>query len=215
MKLVSKSLADQVYDMVKDEILSGSIPCGNKISEDSLAAQFGVSRTPIREALKRLSSYGIVKMEPRSHSSVISLSGKESDDIAEFRISLEDFAIDHMKKEKFESSLDSLCRYASECQYALGIGNRAKAFELDSLFHNTLIATCDNSALSDVYERLDAKIQLLRIAQNSPEAELLGYLMQHARLIELLKAGKNEEAKELMHEHITHSPKKENEPCQE
>lgn len=209
MKLVSKSLADQVYDMVKKEILSGSIPCGSRISEDSLATQFGVSRTPIREALKRLASYGIIRMEPRSHSSVILLSEKEGDDIASFRIALEDFAIDHISREKFESSLETLCRYASDCQYALGVGNRAEAFELDSLFHNTLISTCDNSALSDVYERLDAKIQLLRIAQNAPADELLGYLMQHARMIELLKNGKNEDAKNLMYEHITHTPRKE------
>ena len=96
MKLVSKSLADQVYDLVKEQILSGKIPCGSKISEDSLATQFGVSRTPIREALKRLSAYGIIQMEPRSHSSVISLSEKESQDIATFRIYLEDYAIDHI-----------------------------------------------------------------------------------------------------------------------
>lgn len=195
--------------MVKGEILSGSIPCGSKISEDGLASKFGVSRTPIREALKRLASYGIVKMEPRSHSSVISLSEKEGDDIATFRIALENFAIDHIDRAEFEASLETLCRHASECQYALGVGNRAKAFELDSLFHNTLIGTCRNSALSDVYERLDAKIQLLRIAQNSPDSELIGYLMQHARMIELLKAGKKEEAKKLMYEHIMHTEAKE------
>ena len=172
MKLVSKSLADQVYDLVKDEILSGKIPCGSKISEDSLASQFGVSRTPIREALKRLSTYGLVQMEPRSHSSVISLSKKESDDIAEFRIYLENFAIDHINEESFKNNLETICRYASDCQYALAIGNRAKSFELDSMFHLALVGVSDNSAMKDVYERLDAKIQLLRVAQNENNEEL-------------------------------------------
>ena len=204
MKLISKSLADQVYDLVKDEILSGKIPCGSKISEDSLATQFGVSRTPIREALKRLSTYGIVKMEPRSHSSVISLSEKESKDIASFRIYLEEYAIDTLDQEKFRKNLDSICRYASECQYALGVGKRAKAFELDSMFHIALVSSSDNSALIDVYERLDAKIQLLRIVQNEVDEELGGYLMQHMMLIELLKSGKKDEAKKLVYEHIMH-----------
>lgn len=204
MKLVSKSLADQVYDLVKEQILSGKIPCGSKISEDSLATQFGVSRTPIREALKRLSAYGIIQMEPRSHSSVISLSEKESQDIATFRIYLEDYAIDHIDPKRFNDNLETICRHASDCQYALGVGNRAKAFELDSLFHISLIRTCDNSALIDVYERLDAKIQLLRIAQNAPNEALLGYLMQHMALVELIKNSKTEEAKKLMYNHILH-----------
>ena len=51
MKLVSKSLADQVYDLVKDEILSGKIPCGSKISEDSLATLLELSRPQKREEL--------------------------------------------------------------------------------------------------------------------------------------------------------------------
>ena len=204
MKLISKSLADQVYELVKDEILSGKIPCGSKISEEELASHFGVSRTPIREAMKRLSTYGIVKMEPRSHSSVISLSEKESKDIASFRIYLEDYAIDTMDEGKFRDNLEILCRYASECQYALGVGNRAKAFELDSLFHIALVSTSDNSALIEVYERLDAKIQLLRIAQNEVDKELSGYITQHTMLIELLKSGKKEEAKKLVYEHIMH-----------
>lgn len=204
MKLVSQSLADQVYEHIKDEILSGKIPCGCKISEDGLATQFGVSRTPIREALRRLSTYGIVKMEPRSHSSVISLSDKESDDIAAFRVYIENFAVSTINYDKFNEKLEDLCRYASECQYALGVGDRAKAFELDSLFHTTLVSISDNSAVIDVYDRLDAKIQLLRLTQNESNEELLSYLMQHAQLIELIKNKRTEEAKALIHEHIYH-----------
>ncbi|MBQ2259728.1 MAG: GntR family transcriptional regulator, partial [Spirochaetales bacterium] len=60
MKIVSQSLADQVYELVKSEILKGNIKGGEKIREDSLATQFGVSRTPIREALTRLAEYGLI-----------------------------------------------------------------------------------------------------------------------------------------------------------
>lgn len=209
MKLVSKSLADQVYELVKEQILSGKIPCGSKISEDSLASQFGVSRTPIREALKRLSTYGIIKMEPRSHSSVISLSTKESKDIAEFRVYLEDFAIDHIDENSLKSNMETICKYASDCQYAFAIGNRAKAFELDSLFHLSLIGISNNTAMIDVYERLDAKIQLLRLSQNEQDEKLSSYLQQHMTLIEFLKKGKKEEAKSLLYDHIMHNIEKE------
>lgn len=204
MKLVSKSLADQAYDLVKEQILSGKIKCGEKISEDGLADQFGVSRTPIREAMRRLSAYGLIEMEPRSHSSVIEISEKESNDIALLRVNLENFAIDNINMDIFNSSLEEICRYAADCQYALSLNNRAKAFELDSMFHVALIKTADNTAFTDIYERLDAKIQLLRIRQNEPNERLLEYLMQHSRLIGLIKDGNKEEAKNLLQAHILH-----------
>lgn len=204
MKLMSRSLADQAYDLVKEQILSGKIKCGEKISEDSLADQFGVSRTPIREAMRRLNAYGLIEMEPRSHSSVIEISQKESNDIGILRVNLENFAIDNINMDMFNSSLEEICRYAADCQYALSLNNRAKAFELDSMFHVALIKTANNTAFTDIYERLDAKIQLLRIRQNEPNERLLEYLMQHSRLIELIKDGKKEEAKNLLQTHILH-----------
>ena len=204
MKLVSKSLADQVYDQVKEMILSGHIKQGEKISEENLSEQFEVSRTPIREALKRLDTYGLVKMEPRSHTSVIEISEKGGKDIALMRINLENFAIDHINMGLFNSSFDEICRLAADCQYALTIENRAKAFELDSLFHIAIIKTADNDALTDIYERIDAKIQLLRIKQNENNDRLLEYMMQHTKLINLIKNGRLEEAKALTENHVLH-----------
>lgn len=204
MKLVSRSLADQVYDEVKSLILSGQIKSGEKISEESLSSQFEVSRTPIREALKRLDTYGLIKMEPRSHSSVIEISEKEGMDIGLMRVDLENFAIDNMDMDVFRRNLDEICRLSADCQYALTVGNRAKSFELDSLFHIALIKTANNNALSDIYERLDAKIQLLRVRQNENNERLLEYIMQHTMIINFVKNGKKEEAKALMRNHILH-----------
>ena len=101
MKIVSRSLSDQVYELVKSEILKGNIKAGSKISEDALALQFGVSRTPIREAIRRLSEYGLVTLSPRSHAAVVKISDKVALDIASLRIDLEFFAIDNLQKELF------------------------------------------------------------------------------------------------------------------
>lgn len=205
MKIIAQSLSEQVYDLVKSEILKGNMKGGEKISEDKLAEQFGVSRTPIREALRRLSEYGLISLAPRSHACVVKVSKEAAKDIANLRVALELFAISHINKTKFETTLPQLSRYAADCQYANSVGERAKSFELDSLFHITLIAATANEALIDVYNRLDAKIQLLRIEQNLPEKILSGYLMQHTQLIQFLKDGNTEEAQNLIKEHITHN----------
>ena len=204
MKIVRESLADQVYKSVKDEILNGNLKFGDKISEDSLAIQFGVSRTPIREALRMLSEYGLIELSPRSHASIAFISDEDARDIADLRIDLELFALDHIKESVFLKMLPEISRYAADCQYASSVGDRAKLFEEDSLFHQAIIKSTGNKALISAYERLDAKIQMLRVEQNESVNALSEYLNQHTMLIELLKNNEYEKAKALTIEHIKH-----------
>lgn len=203
-KCIQNSLSDQVYTMLKDQILSGQLKGGMKIPEESLAEQFGVSRTPIREAIRRLAEYGLVTIKPRSHAVVSIISPQEADDIAKVRVSLEQLAIDSIDEDSYAEHVKELSRYAADCQYAMGIGDRATVFEQDSLFHLALIKASRNSALISICERLDAKIQQLRIAQNLPEDELSYYLGQHAQMMSLLKNGEKEACKHMLYEHITH-----------
>ncbi len=204
MKIVSTSLSDQAYELVKGEILKGTIKAGSKISEDALATQFGVSRTPIREAIRRLAEYGLVTLSPRSHAAVVKISDKAAQDIASLRINLEFFAIDNLKEDLFIKNFEKLNKIASDCQLQLSNGERDKAFELDSAFHSLLIECTDNQALVEVYYRLDPKIQLLRIEQDLNPESLLSYLQQHTKLLLLLNNGDKLEAKKLIREHITH-----------
>ncbi len=204
-KCIQSSLSDQVYTMLKEQILNGQLKGGMKIPEESLAEQFGVSRTPIREAIRRLAEYGLVSIKARSHAMVSIITDKEALDIARVRITLEQLAVDSIDEEGYRSYVKELSRYAADCQYAMGIGDRATVFQQDSLFHLTLIKASHNTALVSLYERLDAKIQQLRIAQNLPDEELSYYLGQHVQMMNLLKGGEKERCKALIAEHISHT----------
>ena len=199
-----QSLAEQVYTMLKEQILSGQLKGGMKIPEESLSEQFGVSRTPIREAIRRLSEYGLVTIVPRSYAFVTVVAEEEAQDIAKVRVALEQLAADTIDQKSYASHVADLAKYAATCQYAIGVGDRATLFEQDSLFHITLIKASGNSCLVDIYERLDAKIQQLRIAQNLPDNELNYYINQHTHMMMLLKNGKKEACKALMADHIYH-----------
>ncbi len=203
-KCIQSSLSDQVYTMLKEQILNGQLKGGMKIPEESLAEQFGVSRTPIREAIRRLAEYGLVTIKPRSHALVSVITDEEALDIARVRITLEQLAVDSITEEGYRNHVKELSRYAADCQYAMGIGDRATVFQQDSLFHLTLIKASQNSALISLYERLDAKIQQLRIAQNLPEEDLSHYLGQHSQMMNLLKSGEKERCKALIYEHVSH-----------
>ncbi|MCR5731679.1 MAG: GntR family transcriptional regulator [Sphaerochaetaceae bacterium] len=205
METKGHNLSDEIYNLLKNQILSGKLQGGEKIPEESLAKQFGVSRTPIREAVRRLGEYGLVDIKPRCYAVVSSISEKEASDIARVRIDLECLAIDLITPESIEENLKELARHAAECQYALDIDDRAESFVQDSLFHLSLVKASNNITLYNVYQRLETKIQQLRINQNLYLQELKDYTHQHGRIMSLLKEGKKQECKILMYEHIMHS----------
>ncbi len=204
-KIIRESLSDQVYNLVKRQILSGELKGGSIVSEEQLANQFGVSRTPIRESIRRLSEYGLVIIKPRSHAMVYQVDTKEVEDIARVRLALEELTILSLTKNAVEKNIKNLSRLAADCQYYMSIGNRAEVFEKDSEFHLELVKCTGNRALYDVYERLDAKVQLLRIAQNLDNKDLPKIIAQHPTIIEAIRNGNIEEGLNLMREHINHS----------
>ncbi len=203
-RIVQRSLSDQVYSLLKEQILSGEVPAGTNISEEQLAQRFSVSRTPIREAIRRLAEYGLLDITPRSHVSVSTITDKEALDIAKVRVNLELLAIDSIDNASFGKYMQEIARHAADCQYAMSIGDRASVFEQDSLFHLSLVKASENKALYDICQRMDAKIQLLRIAQSLPEEQLGHYINQHVDIMSKLKANDKEGCKRLMREHITH-----------
>lgn len=202
--LEQASLADQVYENLKLLILSGTLKSGERIPEEQLAQQFGVSRTPIREALKRLAEYGLVTLRPRMNATVTSLTKQEAEDIGRVRLALEILALESYKDEKIDSLVDTLQKLAAECQYCLAVDERAKAFEKDSEFHMALIAGAGNSVLTETYARLDARIQMLRITQQLSSEELLPYAAQHLELIRSLRDKDREKTRRLLERHIMH-----------
>jgi len=208
-KCVQNSLSDQVYVMLKRQILSGELAGGMTVPEEVLAEKFGVSPTPIREAIRRLNEYGLVTIKPRSYATVSIITPEEARDIINVRIILEHLAVDHIDEKAYANHVKEFARHAADCQYSLGIGDKVAVFEQDSLFHLTMIRATNNSTLINISERLDPKVQQLRITQNLPEEELSYYLGQHTQIMTLLKNGEKEACKKLLSEHINHDVREE------
>lgn len=203
-KIKQLSLSDLVYNQIKQQILNGDLKAGDRIAEEDFAAEYGVSRTPIREALKKLTEYGLITIVPRSHAIVNSISIKEAQDIAKIRVTLEQFAVDNFAKETLLDKIDQLQQYDKACLNALEMKDKAKIFESDSLFHSTLVEATDNSVLIDLFHRLDSKVQLLRLEQAATIEDLGKYLNQHKDIIDYISNNELELAKELLKKHIIH-----------
>ncbi len=197
-----QSLSDQVYYYIKRMILSGAIQGGEKIPEEKVAQQFGVSRTPIREALNRLEEYGLIKIKPRSYAEVVALEPHEAGQLAIIRSQLETLAVSLLTDCGSEEDFRELELLVQECNALIAEGDIATTFEKDSLLHLEIARRTGNRHLYEICEKLDAKIQLLRLVLRIPLEKLKVYVKHHDKIVEAMKRRDKASAVALMEHHI-------------
>jgi GntR family transcriptional regulator, rspAB operon transcriptional repressor len=197
-----QSLSEQVYFYIKRLILSGEILGGERIPEEKVARQFGVSRTPIREALSRLEEYGLIQMKPRSYAMVVALEPREAGQLAVIRSQLETLAVSLLTDCGTDEDFRELDLLAQECNDLIAEGDIAAAFEKDSLLHLEIARRTGNRHLYEIYEKLDAKIQLLRLVLRLPLEKLQVYIKHHDEIIHSMKRRDKETAVALMKHHV-------------
>ncbi len=197
-----QSLSDKVYLYIKDLILSGELRGGERIPEERVARKFGVSRTPIREALKRLEEYGLIRIKPRSYAEVVDLDPSEAEDIALLRANLEVLAVELLAVRGTEEDYRELKRISDACSEFLAKGDIAGTFEMDSEFHMQIARRSRNRHLFEVFEKIDAKVQLLRLVLHLPTEDLSRFVSQHEGILESIHSHDREHAHRIMERHI-------------
>lgn len=197
-----QSLSEQVYCYIKRLILSGEILGGERIPEEKVAKQFGVSRTPIREALSRLEEYGLIRIKPRSYAEVVALEPREAEQLAVIRSQLEILAVDLLTECGTQEDFGALELLAKECNGLIAEGDIAATFEKDSLLHLEIARRTGNRHLYDIYEKLDAKIQLLRLVLRLPLEKLIRYVRHHDDIIDAMRSRDKASAVTLMKHHV-------------
>jgi len=202
IQIRKESIADQVYHYIKQMILSGEFKQGEKISEERVSNDLGVSRTPVREAFKRLEAYGLIKIKPRSHVEVMQLDEKEVRNIAEIRAVIEEYVVRSIAGKVGDIQYQMLEGLAKECEEASVIGNRAITFEKDSKFHLEMARCTENNYIYEIMERLDAKVQLYRMSKCVTLEKVQRDVKQHYKILRAIKKGDAQMAAQLMKKHV-------------
>ena len=197
-----QNLSEQVYYYIKRLILSGEIRGGERIPEEKVAQKFGVSRTPIREALSRLEEYGLIRIKPRSYAEVVALEPHEAEHIAVIRSQLETLAVSLLAECGTKEDFRELNLMAKECNALIREGDIAATFEKDGKFHLEIARRTGNVHLYQICEKLDAKIQLLRLVLRLPQEKLTVYVKHHDEIVAAMKRRDSELAVSLMRNHI-------------
>ena len=199
-----KTISDQVYDHIKKLILAGALKGGERIPEIRIADQLSVSRTPVREAIRKLAEYGLVVLKPRSYALVAEISPKEARDISLVRLSLEKLSFHIFAEVATEEAISRLREHAARCVEANKTGDYGSAYEYDSRLHLEIAHGTGNDELFSMLRTIDAKLQLLRLKQHLSPDLLSLYFGQHEVLIDLMQRKESAEIDSLLERHILH-----------
>lgn len=155
-------LGDFVYDKIKEMILTGKIECGEKIQEQQIEQKLGVSRTPVREAVRRLSNEGIIVLYPNRHAEVMTFDKQSIKDLGMVRITLDCLAAQLAIQNGSNRDFDLLAELATKCQKFHDEDSLYKQIQYDTEFHLKLVEISANEVLIGLQKSIMLRTQLLQ-----------------------------------------------------
>jgi DNA-binding GntR family transcriptional regulator len=196
------SLSQQIYMHIKRRILSGGLKSGQRIDEERIAAEFGTSRTPVREAFRGLEIYGLLKVKPRSYAEVAQLDPDEAEHISLIRSELEGLAVRLLAKKATGEDIAALEKITEESKKLIQKKDIGGILIADSRFHLEIAARSGNKYLYEILERLDAKVQLIRLSAPITGKKIREDIRLHESVIATIQRHEGKEAEKLITEHI-------------
>lgn len=196
------TIQSQVYQSLKEEISSGSFAPGQKLQEQLLAQQFHVSRSPIREALRKLTADGLVEEVPNRGVFVRRFTATDIEEIYEIRDMLETQAISHLNQSVMIAKEAEFLELLESMQRAYDAGNLQRYTGLDTQLHRLMVDCCGNSLLGDLYTRVECHIQQFRRSSLEDVGRFRDSVGEHERIIRLLLLGNTAEAAQVNKTHL-------------
>ncbi|MEV8118049.1 GntR family transcriptional regulator [Streptomyces xiamenensis] len=198
------SVQARVVAEMRHRIIRGDIQPGSPLAELALAEEFGVSRTPVREALKQLQTEGLVEIRPRVGTFVTAPSRREITELFEMKELLEGAAARLLAQRGRVAEIELLERNLREADNAVERDNRERYAELVQEFHDLLIAGADNSKLEAHYRTLMNQLAYSRLVTTSLSRP--GRARQsdreHHHVLELILEKDGDSAEHVMREHV-------------
>lgn len=178
-------LHEEVTNRIRDMIVESKLAQGERIQEMELARQLGVSRTPIREALKVLTSEGLVELLPLRGAIVKAFSDKDARDMLDVIALLEAFAGERACQAE-QSRIDAVMAMHARMEHLYAQRQRLEYFVLNQEIHEALIALADNETLSMTHAILSKRMRSLRYSGNSAPDNWAAAMAEHVQMMQAL-----------------------------
>ncbi len=195
-------LRDVVFQTLREAILKGELKPGERLMELQLASKLGVSRTPIREAIRMLEQEGLAVTVPRKGAEVAKMTEKNMEDVLQIREALDDLAVQTACDKMTEQQLVELTLAKKNFENAIQAGNLKKIVEFDVEFHDIIYEATDNPKLVAMLNNLREQIYRYRVEYLKEKENYPRLIKEHEAILNALKMKDREKAVDYMRCHI-------------
>ncbi len=197
-----RPLSAQLADRIRDMILTGDYPPGARLQEMEMSAQFGVSRTPLREALKTLSSEGLVTLAPNRGATVTELTDTELADTFPVMGALEGLAGELACANATDVEIDAITKLHTQMIKSYQGGDLASYYDINRQIHAAILAAAHNQTLAQSHGLLAGRVTRARFRGQMSDQRWAAAVGEHERILSALRARDGKKLAELLRQHV-------------
>ncbi len=197
-----RPLREIVYEELKRQILRGRITPGTRMMEVELAEEMGVSRTPVREAIRKLEKEGLVTIEPRKGAYASEISVKDMVDVLEVREDLEGFAASLAAGKITADEVAELKEITESYSDAVKNNDTEKMITFDEKFHKRIVASSGNKTLIQLSETVQELALRFRYLYYDDFSRYVNMPVEHKEILDALTSGDGDMARQAADDHV-------------
>jgi DNA-binding GntR family transcriptional regulator len=202
MAVINEVKGNSVYDYLSNAIRTGDITSGQTLTERGLAEKLGVSRTPVREAFRKLEEQGLVQYEPHKGVKVITLSLDRVVHLYDVRELLEGLAVRTLTELNDGEAIAELNSYIDRAEKEAAVNNISELSVINTEFHKALARLSKNSYLEDIMTMLQTHISLMMSTSLSNTGRPLENIEEHKMIIHAIKSKDADLAENIAKYHV-------------
>lgn len=196
-------LLDAILSRLRDMIIEGQLPPGTRLNEGQIGQQLGVSRTPLREAIKYLASEGLVELVPARGAVVKQFGAREVRDMLEVIRILEQQAGIIACAQATDAGIAGVRTLHDRMLDCYARRDRMAYYKLNQAIHTAIVALADNGALSEVHARLQTRLKRVRFIGHEGAEKWASAVAEHERMIAALEARDSDGLSDILGRHLT------------
>ena len=197
-----RSLHDELVDRLYELIVDGSLAAGNKVPERELCETFGVSRTPMREALKVLAAEGLVSLEPNRGAWVTQISLDELEEVFPVMGVLEALSGELACQRITDAEVDHIRGLHQQMAAHYEARNRPEYFQANQRIHEAILTAAGNKTLAQQYRALAARMRRARYLANMSDTRWKKSLEEHEEILHALEKRDGEALARILKDHL-------------
>ena len=193
---------EKIYQSLRADIISHRLRPGQAIREDELADRLGVSRTPVREMLRRLEQEDLVRVVPNRGVFVSELTDKDIDEVLEIRLALETAAARSAATKLTAEQMKELKDIRKQLDTAVKLKDSVLSFEADTRLHGLILQAAGNKRSHRIINNLMGQIHRIRFISGHKPGRIDTTVKEHKEIIQALLNGDPDAAEETMRKHL-------------